>query len=328
LPYASIVNKSVGASPGSQFSCEMPTDFSVYDYVFLDTIVNDEHLSSDIGSEMLINRVMFEIAATIASQTNLVILGFCKVDYLYAPSSLFKRRIDIAVATQSQFVDVRTLVLKFGGKIVGEDPLYEHIGHPDHRIQYSIGYNIGQCIYDRSFQARHRSCYNFRDNFKVYGVADFALPDALVRRKNSVFDVLFAELFPGQSIEFETTSLCLGFYINSRDTRAILNLEGPNGIRVKELWYDLNAAGFELKFVPVIEGHLTNRIVFPATPPFERSIHTRFHKWPGTADAKLSLMKIAFWAGNKHAEFRAGSASFDFDVFHNHVDKLLEKQWS
>ncbi|WP_188612950.1 hypothetical protein [Chelatococcus reniformis] len=300
LPAAQIDNRSVGASPGVQFSCAMQVDFSTYDVVFLDSVVNDENSQKFIGPVEYINRVMYEIASTISSKTRLIILAFCKAVNLntVSPSEVHITRETIARASGAQFVDIRSLVLKYGRSIHGDGDLYEHMGHPQSGIQKEFGRAIGECMNSVEYPMGTSNTPCFAHNFKVYTTDWLSQFGPITSKATSRFRAEFLNLRPGESIEFEEPGNCLGFYIDAKNTRSILRFDGPSGVRMKEYWFDLKPNSFELKFVPIKGGFMLNRIsVCGRDLPFERSIQTRFANWPGTTNAQLSLSSIAFWAG-------------------------------
>jgi len=68
----------------------------------------------------------------------------------------------------------------------------------------------------------------------------------------------------------------VGIYLNSSRTSVVAELVGKNGHRRLGCYYDLIPNGFQLKFVPVANGHLTSEIRFVAPEeeqPVSRAIH-------------------------------------------------------
>ena len=82
LADAEIHNLSVGMSSYVQFAARMRIDFSAYDYVFFDSIPNDEALAREIGTDEFYYLLLKRILSTISAQSRLIIFGFCWKRYV------------------------------------------------------------------------------------------------------------------------------------------------------------------------------------------------------------------------------------------------------
>jgi hypothetical protein len=147
LPDSFISNRSIGASPGTQFSAAMAYDFASFDFVFLDSVPNDEQRFNGSDEVDYLNRICFEIASTIAAQTNLIILAFCLDRFLSKPTEIFSARRNIASAVNAQFVDVRQLVISRGPALLNGLPLYEQEAHPHRQFPSASDMSWGWHFY-------------------------------------------------------------------------------------------------------------------------------------------------------------------------------------
>jgi hypothetical protein len=180
----------------------MQEDFRKFDLVFFDSKPNDEKLSSHIGTEQYLTRVIYEICSTIASQTRLIILGFCLDRFLEAESQVYSSRQIIGQICGAQFVSMRELVLQFGPNFIEHgESLYEDEAHPQQRIARAAGYCIGKSLRDIGqlpFPAADNTC--FKDHFAHFDPTCLRHTGTISSRRNSLFEVDFLALRAGESV--------------------------------------------------------------------------------------------------------------------------------
>lgn len=303
MPDAKINNKSIGGSPGIQYATLMGMDFSPFDYVFFDSIPNDEIYEEFLGEKSFADRVLFEILSTISTQSNLIIIGFCLDVNLRKASEVYARRRFLAHACGAQFVGMRDLVLRYGRSIIGEaEELYETDAHPKQAIQRLFGFHIGREITKAGYSFPFNGySQNYSNNFAAIDPTINPSSGTVQELRNSLLSVKVLELRENDSVVFPNENLCLGFYLNKFNTRAFVFLEGSTTRRAKEFWYDIAKDKFEMRFIPIFSGAPTARItVAGAELPFERSAYTGFSNWPTEGrHAILSLGTVAFWSGNR-----------------------------
>lgn len=300
LPHAVIENRSVGGSPGTQFAVHMQTNFREFDLVIVDSVVNDEDYLPYIGRPPFFNRVMFEIASTIASQTRLVLLGIGTERTLQDPSPTFLERAHLARILGAQFVDMRKLIVRYGPVILGTGQrLYEVQFHPDWQLQRIFGTALGMALSDAEvlppFEAE-----NFASNFSVFDPLDDPSRRRL-RHTNSIMDRELAVVGLDEAVEMDNPGLCLGFFLNAKTTKAVARLEGPREQRTKELMFEIERGKFQLKFVPITDGlPLTRLTVTNDLSPIEKTIFTSAYNWPsGGNPVRAELGEFAFWSGDE-----------------------------
>lgn len=245
-----IVNMSIGASPGIQFADKMRLDFSQYKYVFFDSIPNDEEYSNKAKGYTFNKkneRITFEILSTIASQTSLIILGFCNKWAFHEESDIYKSRKAIAQKIGCQFIDTRSLLKAFlHGNTV--DSLYEsHPAHPKREISYEIGKVIGEEILNCNLAFKN-DCQNYSKNFITESATSFG--DNIIKLENRwlSMEVLKADI--NTPIQVNSNYSCLGIYIETCNTHCILTYtDFHNSKHHVHLTYNQNRP--EGKFVKV-----------------------------------------------------------------------------
>ena len=307
LPSATIDNMSVGASPGIQFAQHLDANFSAYDVVFLDSIPNDEEyqeipgFSGSLGysSEAFVDRILYEIASTIASETCLVMLGFCRRSNLLNPSSTFNSRREIARATGAQFVDLRSLLAEFGPRLVadGEDLYEAHPAHPQSKISYHFGRLLGEVITPFLSQKSDVPNCSYRGNFSVWRAEDHAVQLKLFQ--NSLYSEKYAILAADEAVPLDFSGRCIGFNINTMATSGVVQLRGPSDDAVRiSCFYGYNESGIQKIFIPIPNGRQV--IEFSLSDNAENvhmcgllSTKTAREDVPTT----IALSRIVFWNG-------------------------------
>ena len=337
LPAAEITNLSAGASPGTQFGCHLGDDLSRYDFVFFDSVVNDENLLGAIGTRQFSDRLTYEIISSLAAKTNLVVMGFSNERHLHEHSDVYQTRRQLAEICGGQFIGIHQFIRKFGTQILpGCDSLFDSAGvHPASELQQFFGYEIGRALVSPTTVIPfHRQNRDFSSHFKVEGVETLASPKNIFIKSNSLAKSSFLELGPDTSLAFASDGLCIGFYICSRSTRSLVLLQGPDEVRGKELWYNLQPHGFEKKFVPVRNGFPMQRMVIASTnfdghdkALIERSPHSSFDPHAPTLEAKLTFSCALFWNGNPDDPIPAANRNSGQELaLHHQIDLAISSQ--
>jgi len=278
LPSAQIKNLSIGASPGIQFGAHMNMNFRAYDIVFFDSTPNDEQYDWRIpGYSTLgyISEIIDRIFGLIASQTRLIVLGFCLKRYLTKESNVFLMHRDLCLKNGGEFVNVRHIINHLGPAIMGKDgDLYEeHPAHPSNRISFEIGRALGLFIAGakpsktRNTHAPPKSSTEFpKDQFETgffsTNLANFSNVTDSRTFTNSLLSETFAILRQHESIEIPNFGLCIGFYINTASTSCdviLLTKDMGREILLK-LYHNLWEGGLQKIFVPIPNGIELGRI--------------------------------------------------------------------
>lgn len=258
MPQSTVTNKSVGASPGTQFCGLINMDFSKYNYVFFDSMPNDqEYYHSDEFTSITedTQQAIYELCATISSQTNLIIIAISKIDYLENYEYIYRRRKDIAKATGAQFLDFKD-ILKHIYALLDCDInlLYETPTHPAAYLMKACGAAIGTALEAVPENSFANSSISFERNFswQNLGQQAFELGEgSTITLSNSLMSETFLQIEEQQNIIFSTQSCCLGFYINYRSTNAYINLLSQDEV------FQLNLASKTVKdkllkiFIPI-----------------------------------------------------------------------------
>lgn len=275
LPNATIENMSIGASPGIQFNTKLETTiFSEYDFVFFDSIPNDqtyhdEHLTNyDKKNTILFHKITFEIIKRIASQTKLIVLCIDEQRYYNCNSEFYNNRISFAQNANAYFVNTTLLINEYAKKNgINQDIIYDyHPSHPDRGIMHVIGQAIGELlpslIHDPIVtltETRPNPFINWWPTSK-YETKQY---------KNSLVDDIYAILYENQSIKFNKSfaeNTLIGFYINISKTNCVMDLLFNNKIVFSISLSYPNAEQIVKVFIPIPEAlQVTEIRIRPAT---------------------------------------------------------------
>jgi len=283
-----IDNKSVGASPLTQFSGWMCKDLSCYDCVLVDAIPNDENLLQYIGDRAFYDELQNQILSTIAGQTHLITLGFCNQNYREKRSEVFKSYQMAMKRLNGTFLNVIEYALKFPEPVFLDGP---HI-HPD--IAFRYGQELVDVLPNLILRASP-STHNFSENFIELVVPE--LSDAeTVSKKNSLLRDDYARLDVGVGIDLPKQGRVIGFSIDATMSYADICFMGPSGARRIGLRYNMSENGFLAKFVPVPSGWITDRIeIMEPDEGSEAAPHNRPTD-PG-GRRSVALARLAIWNG-------------------------------
>ena len=269
-----IHNKSIGASPGIQFAAHIDTDFSVYDYVFFDSVPNDEQYqyeSSGYSELEFIVEVLRDIFSVIASHTRLIVLGVCNKNYFDVESKVYSARRALAGFCNSEFIDVRKILRSCDSFFVarsGVRDLYDaHPSHPLPQHMKLIGYLIGKELNDSVKGA-------IRPSIKTPGYSTWIAADnndqtfSVIEKENSFLQEKFGLIYDGVQLNFPEEKLCLGFYINFHGTDASVRVENSFAGKVRSISLFNKTSDKLLKlFVPIPNGERSLRLTVQGKCP-------------------------------------------------------------
>lgn len=325
-----VTSMCVGASPGIQFADKMSLNFADYDYVFFDSIPNDEEYARNAKGYTFNEKnekIMEEIYSTISSQTNLIILGFCNRWAFLEESMVYKSRKNIAQSIGCQFVDIKTL-LKVYLNENSVNSLYEsHQAHPKRELSYEIGVAIGNEILNHAHQFNHK-CQNYSANFIVQQAYHFS--EHVLRLENSLLSMDVIDADQDTCLEIDDNYYCLGAYINAYATSCILNYEDVSGLQscVRLTYNQSHEDGKFLKiFAPFNNAPKIKKLSLISESGELITYHpvmTHDHK---EISHKMQLSSILYWDGdaiieNRDAAHDINSLTLSYAVAH----RLLEKK--
>ncbi|QFH49772.1 hypothetical protein [Leclercia adecarboxylata] len=328
-----VVSMSVGASPGIQFADKMSIDFSAYNYVFFDSIPNDEeyaYKAKGYGFNEKNEKVIYEIYSTIASQTNLIVLGFCNKWAFNEESSVYKSRKEIAKKIGCQFVDIKLLLKAFlhGNSV---DSLYEkHQAHPKRELSYEIGMAIGNELLKYNHQFNH-ACNNYSSHFITQSANH--LNNKTTTFKNSLLSMDVVDVDINTSLDINTQHSCLGVYINAYNTSCILNYNDSQGIshNVRLTYTQRNEEGKFMKiFVPFNEAPIINHLSINCLTPGTLDYHPVITREYKEILHKMQLSSLLYWEDcdisiQHNIEHNVNSLSLSQAVAHSLLEEQIPK---
>ena len=310
LPEDEIVNLSVGASPGTQFGRHLAMDFSHYDLVFFDSIVNEENFGALLGPQEFTTQLIYQIVSSIAAQTRVILLGFSNKRYFTEDSHHYRKRQEIAASCGCQFIGMLDLARAHGSRLStpGQGFFTDHGSHIRYDLQKHFGFLIGQTLQTHWTALPAKApVTNFSSCFVLEDITKNLPGGQKVQKSNSLMAIDFAKLDGGAAWNFHSPGLCLGFYLAADATKCVIAMHGGGRTRWKELWYSQDSARFQLKFVPIAGGFplqtlqaMGSAIKPPNAAVIERSIHSTLPRagQPDFTDNQLTLMGTLFWLPN------------------------------
>jgi hypothetical protein len=227
LPSAEIVNQSLGGAPSIQFALKMQTDFTQFDFVIFDALVNDQNLWSAVGRLSRLGMHLFEIMSTIARSSRLIVLGLPTLPHLENETNVQRLHRDTASLVGGQFVSVQRLVARHcrepgDGRRLFNDPTHIHLD-----IAHALGRRLGTALHSLHFDPSP-TCPSFADRYlSIEAALDPAfthLPQK--ERVNSLLRRRFVELRSGDIVELQVRDAQLiGVEINVPATFGVLELD-------------------------------------------------------------------------------------------------------
>lgn len=318
LPGWNIQNRSIGASPGIQFAASLNTDFSNFEYVFFDSVPNDEeyqYLNVGYSDIEFSTQILFDIFSTISAKANLIILGICNKRFLDRESEVYSLRRYLASACGADFIDVRELLNSFSGFFAergGSRDLYEdHPSHPLAKHMFFLGGLIGACLKGTPAPvAKVGKCYKSKylawDASMVNGSAH-----RVVERSNSLLSERFVLLEEGESLSFELGMRCIGLYVNYRGTNAVAKLSGQGAVSLDiNLFSGIDDRVLKL-FVPIPNGIDLTRVSVKADAANDSYTPMMFKKSRNEQDSSQVQISHAVFVDESYG------SSFDFTAISN-----------
>ncbi|MFJ3147525.1 hypothetical protein [Pseudomonas hunanensis] len=315
LPGWNIQNRSIGASPGIQFAASLNTDFSIFDYVFFDSVPNDEeyqYLNAGYSDIEFSTEILFDIFSTISAKTNLVVLGICNKRFLDRESEVYSLRRYLASAVSADFIDVREILNSFSGFFArrgGSRDLYEdHPSHPLPQHMFFLGGLIGACLKDSPAQvAKGGKCYKSK-----YVAWDASMVNSsahrIVERSNSLLSETFVLLEEGESLSFELGMRCIGLYVNYRGTNAVATLNGQGAVSLDiNLFSGIDDRVLKI-FVPIPNGIDLTRVSVKTDAANESYTPMMFKSSRGEQGPSQAQISHAVFVGKDY------DSLFDFSV--------------
>lgn len=301
-----VSNLSIGASPGLQFSVFARMDFSVYDYVFFDSLPNDEEYflkTNSFKNYNFYNEIYFEFLSTIASQTKLVIIAIPLLATLHNTTIIYRTRELLARRLGAQFLCFKHIIENinaFSNSLI--DNLYDMDPHPTEFIANFIGSMVAQVLEDEQSKSSlgfMSDNINYSENFIIRNVSEEYAEDKKYEIKNSLFQETFAFLNQDDEIKISEPMTLIGFYINKKNTKSHLKLmSGHETAASISLYRDIDLSSFLKIFIPSPVNTQNDRIVIDYEAPTDSSVPLTYHPQVSKKIAEhpvLSISTLCFW---------------------------------
>nr|WP_319513672.1 hypothetical protein [uncultured Cohaesibacter sp.] len=286
-----VHNKSVGGSPGTQFACWCDKDLSGYDCVIFDSVVNDENMTAKnlLGDESFYSKLIFEILSTIASQTNLIVLGFCNERFLKNKSKVYKIHQRIAKEVGGTFLSVADFAINM------PEPRFRDGAH----ISIDISRDFGKIFAkDLAYYLPNNSrAKSYADNFKTIHVSQYSSSET-VTRKSRLFEAKFCRLKHGDVVTLPPLGNIIGIQIDSSDTYGFAKFSGDGSTLVQSMRFPHREGKFLAYFIPVFNGFPAQKLeVVDAAETFVRSMHEETRDPP--VECRLAVSTATFWKADQ-----------------------------
>ena len=222
-----VYNWSRGASTGTYVAAYLDHDFSQYDYVICDSLPNDQEYyyanKSFKGDIRDLNMLLFQIYSTIASQSNLIVLGIPLISMINAEDEISKTRKDICSAIGALYVDVGAYIKHCSVENdVNVYSLYETMTHPAQYFMYFFGKSLGELIQSGKYTCAKTDAISYRYNFLIENIDECEVKFV---RSNSLMTAEFSQVM--DDVELKPYPL-IGFFISKYDSNSYLNIVGED----------------------------------------------------------------------------------------------------
>lgn len=306
LEGAEVTNLSIGASPGVQFASVMDMDFSKFDYVFFDSVPNDEeYFLKTLGYKNFkyYNQIYYELFSSIANQSKLIVMGIPLCSTFKNSSIIYKTRRLLAEKVGAQFICFKSIISNIHSFLNSPfENLYDMDPHPTEFVAYLIGKAIAEVLND-DFVSKELEFLHDRPDYSD-GFVTMDLPESYSDDKkyviqNSLFKETFAFLNEKEIITLEEDLSCVGFYINKKNTQAHVNLIADNKVLSEiSLVRDVDLKSFLKIFVPSPIANKINKITFNSEASEASCVPLTYHplvKEKVVDEPIISISKMCFW---------------------------------
>lgn len=292
MPKTTILNASVGASPGTQFAAWLRRPLADFDAIIHETVINDENLARFVGDQDFFDRIMFETLSSLSSRSRLIVLGFTNQRFLDSESPTYRQRRNMTFAAGGEFVGFREMVAAEADRLTTRNgSIFLDDRHFALPVAFSLGGALARAIKADRIKPASATAEDFAEN---YAVSDCATLDGRIEtRSNSLVNERFLCLREGQSIAADPTQLLLGVHINASQTSCTLRLHRPDGSHDDLfLGYTLEDKIFT-RFVPITGGVRATRIEVLAEISAQKAPHS-LGKLARPGEGYLEIGKLVY----------------------------------
>lgn len=292
LPDADMVNGSVGAGPGAQVARLMATDFSIYDAVIFDSLVNDENLARFVGGHHFYATLMFRILSTIAAQTELVVAGFCNKRHANAPSEHEKLQRETCAKVGGRFVSPREVLADVAAPYADNYHL---------TVEASIAFagHVARAVLDTVAAVPRRDKTAVRSYATEFSTIELSSPDfdplgPVVEQSTNLFHLASRRLVPGQRVDLGRSYRLIGALINAWQTRAQLRLD-TDPPRVISMMHK-QSKGLQIKYLPFRDGAVCSAVTIQMDEDalVENTPH-ELSDYDGDQTPSVNLGSLVYW---------------------------------
>jgi len=306
LKEVEVTNLSVGASPGVQFAGLAKMDFSVFDYVFFDSLPNDEEYflkTNAFKDYNFYNNIYFELLSTIASQSKLVIVAIPIFTTLVNTSVIYRTREMLAKRVGAQFLCFKHIIENisaFTDSLI--DNLYDMDPHPTEFIANFIGGILAEILEEQQKKSTLnfiKNNVNYSENFAVRNIPDEYPEEKKYEIKNSLLEETFAFLNQDDQLEIDDSMVMIGFYINKKNTQTHLKLmKGNETISSVSMYREIDLNSFLKIFIPAPVNIRIDRMVIDCEAPEDSCVPLTFNLQIGKKIIEqpvISISTMCFW---------------------------------
>jgi hypothetical protein len=319
-PTLELENRSVGASPGIQFSLEAGTPFSDYDLVFFDSVPNDQEFASlqlpcAHRTVAIWPDILYELCSTISANSRLIVLGFCHRGFVTSHSAVYSARKRMAQLLGVQFVDIGSIVYRLHSEQgYPLSALYgDHPAHIAYWLAFEIGCQLGRILTEQPSAVRRRSMNtSYAQNFHTLPATRIC--DNVKTVGNSHVTLRTVRLHESYELNLPGTAHCLGLSLNAADTHCCLRWVSSARETIPDYlcYYPSKHEQVVKIFLPLLwEGPINAiQILRKASPNKFRTMFSG-EDFDESEMARMSLSAISFWSGQTKLDWRASETSCD-----------------
>lgn len=269
-----VTRIALGGAPFIQFAGRLPEIVAnPYDLIILETSPNDESYAGTVGTELFFEHCYFRLLVMLRQHAPTLVLRIPTRTFLCQPSRILELQKRVSSLVGCQFVDLSTWISSNSENSQFADALYRDNYHPNTMMMNQIGSRVADISRELVLNERREPVWSRWDNpFDIVSVPDVGF--AKRRMSTSHIDAEFTVIPAGQSVKFEQSFYCLGFFIDASHCNGIVRLHGVEAERDVFCYYNSEKNVKTARFVPVHNGFHVKAI---SVPPPHRSINFGLH---------------------------------------------------
>ncbi|EQB31565.1 hypothetical protein [Sphingobium ummariense] len=287
----SVTRIALGGAPFLQFM-DVSGRVKSNDYraIVVETSPNDESYPSSVGSAWTFDKLYHDFIVSLNSIAPVFVLRIPPQDKWRSNSPIASRQKHICELAGAHYFDATDVMLQSSREMGAE--VYRDKYHPTTPVAARVGAHLSDFIRGSNFRPRRTARPCIVGSYALRKIDEFGLE--AVSFSNSLVSEDFSIIPLGGKVVFDKPIFCLGFWMLSGRTNAMVRFEGPRESRDILCRYRGVPSVGAVQFVPITDGFMAKSISVikpweslrfglhsePIPPPFEFGLSGLLHYIP------------------------------------------------